>query len=152
MFVQPIQPQSAGAREGCRARSEPSAVLLADGDRDVHAIFGTALEREGFRVIHAFSADECLRVALARRVCAALVSVGGCGLLTWRRLHDLATAGAAADRGFAIICLTTDPRLSPGMRGRPPHGAAAVLMLPCSPALLAAEVRRAVRDRGVQPN
>ncbi|HST62078.1 MAG TPA: hypothetical protein VLK84_25475 [Longimicrobium sp.] len=122
------------------------AVLLADGGTDVHAIFGAVLEREGFRVIHAFTPAECLHLAHVHPVGAALVSVGWCGLLTWRRLHDLAAEAAAG--GFAIVCLTTDPRLDPDTRRVPP-GTASVLTLPCTPDALAAEVRRAV---GTQPN
>lgn len=124
------------------------AVLLADGDADVHAIFGAVLEREGFRVIHAHSPAECLRLA-GRPIRAALVSVGWCGLLTWRRLHQL--SHAAHRDGFPIICLTTDPRLA-GTRRGPPPGVSAVLMLPCEPEALAAEVRRAIDDAGGQPN
>lgn len=132
-----------------RDRADRPAVLLADSGEDVHAIFGAALEREGFRVVHAYSADECLRLAGTRGVRAALVSVGWCGLLTWRRLHALAAAASAG--GFPIVCMTTDPRLAPD-RGRRPPGAAAVLTLPCRPEDLAAEVRRAIRDVGAQPN
>ncbi|HEX5870268.1 MAG TPA: hypothetical protein VFY65_07635 [Longimicrobium sp.] len=129
-------------------RAERLCLLLADCDPDVHAIYGAVLEREGFRVLHAFSAAECLRLAATPRMCAALVSVGGCGLLTWRGLHRL--AAASAERGFAIVCLTTDPRLAPSVR-RPPRGASAMLMLPCTPEALADEVRRVVSPGG-QPN
>lgn len=130
-------------------RAERLCLLLADGDPDVHAIYGAVLEREGFRVLHAFSAAECLRLAATPRMCAALVSVGGCGLLTWRELRQLATASAA--RGFALVCLTTDPGLAPSVR-RPPRGASAVLMLPCSPEALADEVRRVASPGGGRPN
>lgn len=147
-------PAVRGGRLAARAEkpaagADRPAVLLADGGTDVHAIFGAVLEREGYRVIHAFTPAECLRLARAQPVGAALVSVGWCGLLTWRRLHDLAAA-AAAD-GFAIVCLTTDPRLHPDTRRVPP-GTAAVLTLPCTPDALAAEVRRAVGGRGGLPN
>jgi DNA-binding response OmpR family regulator len=127
-------------------RADRPAILLADGGTDVHAIFSAALEREGYRVIHAFTPAECLRLAHAGGVSAALVSVGWCGLLTWRRLHDLAAEAEAG--GFSIVCLTTDPRLAPEANRVPP-GTLAVLTLPCTPAALAAEVRRAV---GTQPN
>jgi DNA-binding response OmpR family regulator len=146
-LIHPLTPIARDA--GCDARVDRPVVLIADGDADVHAIFGAALERECFRVIHAYSEAECLRLAGTRPVRAALVSVGWCGLFTWRRLHDLATA--AASGGFVIVCLTTDPRLSPHIRRRPP-GATMVLMLPCIPTVLAAEVRRAVRDHGRAPN
>ena len=150
MQVQPIQPQTSTARSAGRdARADRPTVLLADGGTDVHAVFGAALEREGYRVIHAFSAAECLRLARMGPVRAALVSVGWCGLLTWHRLHELAAEAAAG--GYAIICLTTDPRLGPDS-GRLPPGTAAVLTLPCTPEVLAAEVRRAVRERGEMPN
>ncbi len=130
-------------------RAERLCLLLADGDADVHAIYGAVLEHEGFRVLHAFSAVECLRLAGTPRMCAVLVSVGGCGLLTWRGLHVLAAAAAA--RGFAIVCLTTDPGLAPAVR-RPPRGASGVLMLPCSPDALAAEVRRVISPDTGRPN
>jgi DNA-binding response OmpR family regulator len=157
MYPRLIHPPAAGARDqalGARdqalgARTERRCLLLADEDRDVHAIYGAVLEREGFRVLHAFSPAECLRLAGTPRMCAALVSVGGCGLLTWRVLHELAAAAAAA--GFAIVCLTTDPGLSPAAR-RPPRGVSAVLMLPCSPEVLAAEVRRVLLPGGDKPN
>jgi DNA-binding response OmpR family regulator len=115
----------------------------------VHTIYGAVLEHEGFRVLHAFSAAECLRLAGTSRMCAALVSAGGCGLLDWRRLRELAAAAGA--RGFPIVCLTTDERLSPDVR-RPPRGVSAVLMLPCTPDALAAEVRRVVSPGEGQPN
>jgi DNA-binding response OmpR family regulator len=148
MHTQPIhtQPVPFAGRD---TRAERPAVLLADGGTDVHAIFSAALEREGYRVLHAFSAAECLRLAHAGGVSAALVSVGWCGLLTWRRLHDL--AAEAASGGFSIVCLTTDPRLAPETRRLPP-GTLAVLTLPCTPEVLAAEVRRAVGPRDAQPN
>ena len=150
MYAHLIHPPTALVRNAAPgARTERLCLLLADGDADVHAIYGAVLEREGFRVLHAFSPAECLRMAGTPRVCAALVSVGECGLLTWRGLHALAAAAAA--RGFAIVCLTTDPRLSPAAR-RPPRGVSAVLMLPCTPEALAAEVRRVVFPAGGQPN
>ena len=146
MYVQPIQPQTSTSRSAGRdTRADRPAVLLADGGTDVHADLESALEREGYRVIHAFSAAECLRLARLGSVRAALVSVGWCGLLTWQRLHELAAEAAAG--GFAIICLTTDPRLGTDS-GRLPPGTAAVLTLPCTPEVLAAEVRRAVREPG----
>lgn len=131
------------------ARASRPAVLLADGGEDVHAIFGAALEHAGFRVVHAYSPEECLRLAGSRGVRAALVSVGWCGLLTWRRLHALAAAASAG--GYPIVCMTTDPRLAPETRRRP-SGAAAVLTLPCRPEVLAAEIRRAIKDGGALPN
>jgi DNA-binding response OmpR family regulator len=150
MHAHLIRPHTAPAREPARdVRTDRRAILLADGDPDVHVIYGAVLEHEGFRVLHAFSAAECLRLAATPRMCAALVSVGECGLLTWRRLHELAAAAAAG--GFAIVCLTTDPRFSPAAR-RPPRGASAVLMLPCTPEMLAAEVCRVVLPGGGQPN
>jgi DNA-binding response OmpR family regulator len=150
MYARLIHPHTAPAREPARdVRTDRRAVLLADGDPDVHVIYGAVLEHEGFRVLHAFSAAECLRLAGTQRMCAALVSVGECGLLTWRRLHELAAAAAAS--GFAIVCLTTDPRLSPAAR-RPPRGASAVLMLPCTPEALAVEVHRVIFPGGGQPN
>jgi DNA-binding response OmpR family regulator len=170
MHAQPIHTHASCVRSaGPVARAEPPAVrarlaaraekpaadagrptvLLADGGTDVHAIFGAVLEREGYRVIHAFTPAECLHLAHVHPVGAALVSVGWCGLLTWRRLHDLAAEAAAG--GFAIVCLTTDPRLDPDTRRVPP-GTASVLTLPCTPEALAAEVRRAVGVRTGQPN
>lgn len=150
MYTHLIRPHTATARDaGPDARTERRCLLVADGDPDVHVIYGAVLEREGFRVLHAFSDAECLRLARTPRVCAVLVSVGGCGLLDWRRLRELATAAKA--RGFAIVCLTTDERLSPDVR-RPPRGTSAVLMLPCTPEALAAEVCRVVFPAGGQPN
>lgn len=150
MHAHLIHPHTAPAREPARdARADRRIILLADGDPDVHVIYGSVLEHEGFRVLHASSAAECLRLARTPRMCAALVSVGECGLLTWRGLHQLAAAAAAS--GFAIVCLTTDPGLSPAAR-RPPRGASAVLMLPCTPELLAAEVCRVIHPGGGQPN
>jgi DNA-binding response OmpR family regulator len=150
MHAQPIHTHTSCARFADRgAGADRPTVLIADGGTDVHAIFGAALEREGYRVLHAFSPAECLRLAGTRSVHAALVSVGWCGLLTWRRLHDLAARAEAG--GFAIVCLTTDPRLAPEQLRLPP-GASAVLTLPCTPDTLAAEVRRAVRARGASPN
>lgn len=141
---------TATARDaGPDARAERRCLLVADGDPDVHAIYGAVLEREGFRVLHAFSAKECLRLAGTPRMCAALVSVGGCGLLDWRRLHELAAAAAVC--GFPIVCLTTDERLAPDVR-RPPRGVSAVLMLPCTPEALAVEVRRVAFPGCGQPN
>lgn len=149
MHAQPIHTLASCARlAGTAPAPVRPAVLLADGGADVHAIFGAVLEREGFRVIHAHSRAECLRLA-SRPLRAALVSVGWCGLLTWRRLHQL--ADAANRNGFPIICLTTDPRLAGERHGRPP-GVSAVLMLPCEPEALAAEVRRAIDDADGQPN
>lgn len=140
MHTHLIHPPAAGALgQASDARAERPCLLLADGDRDVHAIYGAVLEREGFRVLHAYSPAECLQLAGMPRVSAALVTVGGCGLLTWRGLHELAAAAAAA--GFVIVCLTTDARLSPAAR-RPPRGVSMVLMLPCTPEVLAAEVHR----------
>ena len=152
MFADHIHLPTATARArspGRDARTEPLCLLLADGDPDVHAIYGAVLEREGFRVLHASSAAECLRLARTPRMCAALVSVGGCGLLSWRLLHALAAAAAA--RGFVIVCLTTDARLSPAAR-RPPRGVSTVLMLPCTPDALTAEVRRVLLPAGGRPN
>lgn len=149
MHIQPIQTRTTKPAPARDARADRPAILLGDGGTDVHAIFAAALEREGYRVIHAFSAAECLRLARSGGVRAALVSVGWCGLLTWRRLHDLAAEAAAG--GFPIVCLTTDPRLAPDAMRLPP-GTSAVLTLPCTPAALAAEVRRAVGVRGGQPN
>lgn len=150
MHAQPIHTHTSCARfGGPGAGADRLTVLLADGGADVHAIFGAALERAGYRVLHAFTPAECLRLARAGGVGAALVSVGWCGLLTWRRLHDLAAEAAA--RGFPIVCLTTDPRLAPEAHRVPP-GTSAVLTLPCTPAALAAEVRRAIRPRGRLPN
>lgn len=150
MHAQPIHTHASCSHfAGRGTRADRPAVLLADGGTDVHAIFGAVLEREGYRVIHAFSAAECLRLAHAQPVGAALVSVGWCGLLTWGGLHDLAAEGAA--RGFAIVCLTTDPRLGPEAHRVPP-GTVAVLTLPCTPGALADEVRRAVGLRAGQPN
>lgn len=146
MHAHLIHPHTALSRD---LRADRRAVLLADGDPDVHVIYGAVLEHEGFRVLHAFSAAECLRLAATARTCAALVSVGECGLLTWRGLRQL--AAAAASGGFAVVCLTTDPRLSPAAR-RPPCGASAVLMLPCTPELLAAEVCRVIHPGSGQPN
>lgn len=146
MQIHFIHPPAASTRDQAPAtRAERRCLLLADDDRDVHAIYGTVLEREGFRVLHAFSPAECLRLAGTPRVCAALVTVGGGGLLTWRGLHELAAVAAAA--GFVIVCLTTDPRLSPAAR-RPPRGVSMVLMLPCTPEVLAAEIRRVVVPGG----
>lgn len=150
MYADLIHPHTASAGDpGLNARTERLCLLVADGDPDVHAIYGAVLEHEGFRVLHAFSAAECLRLAGTSRMCAVLVSVGGCGLLDWRRLHALAAASAA--RGFPIVCLTTDERLSPDVR-RPPRGVSAVLMLPCTPDALAAEVCRVVFPAAGQPN
>ena len=150
MQPQPIHAQASGSSSAGRGRPrDRPAVLLADGGTDVHAIFSAALEREGYRVIHAFSAAECLRLAHAGGLRVALVSVGWCGLLTWRRLHDLAAEARAG--GFAIVCLTTDPRLAPD-RLRIPPGASAVLTLPCTPQALADEVRRAANADGGAAN
>jgi CheY-like chemotaxis protein len=151
MQAQPIieSPTSSPSSIGSDARGGWPAVLLADGGTDAHAILSTALEREGYRVIHAFSAAECLRLAHAGGVRAALVSVGWSGLLTWRRLHDLAAEAAAG--GFAVVCLTTDPRHAPDARRLPP-GTSAVLALPCTPEALASAVRRAVHTYPDQPN
>lgn len=150
MYAHLIHPPAASTRvQAPGIRTERRCLLLADVDRDVHAIYGAVLEREGFRVLHAFSPAECLLLAGTPRMCAALVSVGECGLLTWRVLHELAAAAAAA--GFAIVCLTTDARLSPPAR-RPPRGVSAVLMLPCAPELLAAEVRRVLLSGAGPPN
>lgn len=147
MHAQPIHTHSLCVR--LLRREARQAVLLADGGADLHDIFGAVLKHQGYRVIHAFSAAECLRLAGARPVRAVLVSVGSCGLLTWRGLHLL--AARAAEAGFVIVCMTTDPRLSSAMRRRPP-GTSSVLMIPCDPEALAAEVRRAVRDHGAPPN
>ena len=131
------------------ARAERRCLLLADDNRDVHAIYGAVLERKGFRVLHAFSPAECLHLAGTPRMCAALVTVGGCGLLTWRGLHELAARAAAA--GFVIVCLTTDPGLAPSVR-RPPRGVSLVLMLPCTPEDLAGEIQRVILPGGGLPN
>lgn len=150
MYTHLIHPSAARTRDRAPdARAERRCLLLADDDRDVHAIYGAVLEREGFRVLHAFSPAECLHLARTPRVCGALVTVGGCGLLTWRGLHELAAAAAGA--GFVIVCLTTDPRLSPAAR-RPPHGVSVVLMLPCTPEVLAAEVHRVLLPGEGRPN
>jgi CheY-like chemotaxis protein len=150
MYAHLIRPPTALVRNAAPgARTERLCLLLADGDADVHAIYGAVLEREGFQVLHAFSAAECLRLARTPRMCAALVSVGGCGLLSWRLLHGLAASAAA--RGFVIVCLTTDPRLTPAAR-RPPRGVSTVLMLPCAPDALTAEVHRVLLPGGSRPN
>jgi CheY-like chemotaxis protein len=145
-----VHPHTSSTRDsGLESRKERLCLLVADGNPDVHAIYGAVLEHEGFRVLHAFSAAECLRLAGTSRMCAVLVSVGGCGLLDWRRLHQLAAASRA--RGFAIVCLTTDERLSPDER-RPPRGVSVVVMLPCTPEALAAEVRRVVAPGAGEAN
>lgn len=151
MYAHLIRPPTATAVGNAApgTRTERLCLLLADGDADVHAIYGPVLEREGFRVLHAFSATECLRLARTPRMCAALVSVGGCGLLSWRLLHGLAASAAA--RGFVIVCLTTDPRLTPAAC-RPPRGVSTVLMLPCTPDALTAEVRRVLLPARGRPN
>lgn len=150
MHTHLIHPSAESARaQAPDPRAERRCLLLADEDRDVHAIYGAVLEREGFRVLHAFSPAECLYLARTPRVCAALVSVGGCGLLTWRGLHEL--AGVAAAAGFVIVCLTTDPRVAPTVR-RPPRGVSMVLMLPCPPETLAEQVRQVLVQRGALPN
>ena len=116
-------------------------VLLADGDADVHAVYGLYLEHAGYAPVHAYSAEECVRLARSLPLAAAVVTVGHCGLLPWSDYHRLV---AAADGRFAVLCLTTDPRLVPESCRSPLH-AAAVLTIPCEPTALVAEIRRAVR-------
>lgn len=119
----------------------PETVLVGDGDEDIHAIYGALLEYRGYVVIHARSAAECLRLVRSRPVSAVVVSVGSHGLFGWKSCHRLTSA--ARDGGFTLVCLTTDPHLSPGPRRHLPY-AAAVLMLPCPPETVAAEIERAV--------
>ena len=57
------------------AASRGTTVLLADGDRDVHALYGDLLEHRGHAVIHARSVAECLRLVRSRPVVAVVVSV-----------------------------------------------------------------------------
>lgn len=122
-------------------------VLLADGDADAHAVYGPFLEHAGYALVHACSAGECVRLAQSRGLAAAVVSVGRHGLLPWSRYSELARA---ADEELAIICLTTDPRVAEA--DRLPPRAAAVLMLPCEPPELVAELSRALQARNRRPN
>ena len=140
------RPSPSHVRPGAARRA---VVLLGDTDEDVHAMYGAFLEHRGFAVLHACSVAECLRLARARGVAAAVVSVGSGGLFRWRPYRELAAAGRSA--GFALVCLTTDPRLITGPR-RHRRCAAAVLMLPCSPEELAAEVERAAGEARLPPN
>ena len=133
---------------GARASAPPytgggTTILLGDRNDDVHAMYGIVLERHGFAVLHARSPAECLRLVRARRVCAAIVSVGTRGMLRWTSYHQLARAAGSA--GIALISLTTDPRVSTDTR-RHRRCAAAVLMLPCAPEELAGEVERALHE------
>lgn len=118
-----------------------TTILLGDRNDDVHAMYGAVLEHHGFTVIHARSADDCLRLVRARRVCAAIVSVGTRGMLVWTSYHQLARAARPA--GIILISLTTDPGVATDTR-RHRRCAAAVLMLPCAPEELAGEVERAL--------
>lgn len=118
-------------------------VVLGDRDEDVHALYGAVLEHRGYGVLHARSVPECLRLVRARRVAAVVVSVGARGLFFWTSYLRLVKA-ARVER-FALVCFTTDPRMTTdGRRHR--RCAAAVLMLPCTPEALADEVERVIRD------
>jgi DNA-binding response OmpR family regulator len=139
-------PSPSHVRPGAERRT---TVLLGDADEDVHVMYGAFLEHHGFAVLHARSVAECLGLARTRRVAAAVVSYGSCGLFHWRSYHELARAGRSA--GFALVCLTTDPRLITDSR-RHRRCAAAVLMLPCSPEDLAAEVERVAGEARLPPN
>ena len=148
-----------GSLTGAAAHTLPSqlrprgerrtTVLLGDLDEDVHVMYGTFLEHHGFAVLHARSVAECLALARTRRVAAAVVSYGSCGLFRWRSYRELAAAGRSA--GFALVCLTTDPHLVTGPR-RHRRCAAAVIILPCSPETVAAEVERAIAQARQMPN
>lgn len=129
--------------------SRGAAVLLADGDHDVHALYSALLEHRGHAVIHARSVAQCLRLVRSHPVSAVVVSVGPCGLFGWRAYHRLART--ARGSGFALICLTTDPHLTTDPR-RHRRCAFAVLMLPCTPDTLAAEVERAIAETRRLPN
>lgn len=120
-----------------------TTILLGDRNDDVHAMYGVVLERHGFGVLHARSADECLSLVRSRLVCAAIVSIGTRGMLVWTAYHQLARAARSA--GTVLISLTTDPRVATDTR-RHRRCAAAVLMLPCAPEELAGEVERALRE------
>ena len=150
MYARPLDSRSADVRprlEPPRAPVLRPAVLLAAADADAHAVYGPFLEHAGYALVHAYSAGECARLAQSRRLAAAVVSVGRHGLLPWSRYSELARV---ADEELAIICLTTDPRVVDADR-LPPH-ASAVLMLPCEPPELVAELGRALQGRDRRPN
>jgi DNA-binding response OmpR family regulator len=134
-----------GSREERRGHSPAlhgGVVLLADGDVDMHMIYGALLECRGYAVVHAWTSGEVLRLASAVRLDAVLVSVGRRGLLTWDAFHELARA--AAGSGIPIVCITTDPYAAEHAARMAPE-AARVLMLPCTPVRLAAFLERAIR-------
>ena len=143
------------ATAGTHARSphllagRPATVLLGDGDEDVHTMYSVQLEHRGYAVIHARSTAECLRIVHSRPVAAVLVSVGEGGLFGWKSYRSLARAARAT--GFALICFTTDPRLTTDPR-RHRRCAAAVIMLPCTPEVVTAEVERAIARVRLPPN
>lgn len=122
-------------------------VLLAAADADAHDVYGPFLEHAGYALIHAYSAGECVRLARSQRFTAAVVSVGRRGLLSWARYCELVRAAGGE---LAILCLTTDPRVAEAGRLHP--RAAAVLMLPCEPHDLVAEVGRALQGQDPRPS
>ncbi|HSU15065.1 hypothetical protein [Longimicrobium sp.] len=130
----------AGASPGSRA----DVLLMADGDLDTHAVYGTFLESRGFALVHAYSPGECIRLARSMGFAGVVASVGRRGILPWESFREL--AGLASGAGFAIVCITTDPYVAAHCRRLAPE-AARVLMLPCSPRRLAAAMRRALRHR-----
>ncbi|HEX8697054.1 MAG TPA: hypothetical protein VF746_31840 [Longimicrobium sp.] len=142
------RPAEVQPRPGPPLASAPGPrVLLAAADADAHAVYGPFLEHAGYALVHASSAGECVLLAQSQRLAAAVVSVGRHGLLPWSRYSELARA---ADEELAIICLTTDPRVADA--DRLPPRALAVLMLPCEPPELVAELGRVLQARGRRPN
>jgi DNA-binding response OmpR family regulator len=137
--VEPRERRQPAGPFPCR---RPNLLLMADRDRDTHAVYGAFLESRGFALVHAYSPAECVALARSSGCGAVVASVGRRGLLPWDSFHELARSASAA--GIPIVCLTTDPYVAAHWRVLVPE-AARVLMLPCEPRKLAAALARALR-------
>ena len=132
---------AAGAPDVSRSRM----LLLADGNPDMHAVYGAFLECQGFVLTHAWSPAECMRMARASGCAGVVASVGRRGLLSMERFGEL--AALAAGCGFGIVGITTDPYVAMHSRHLAPRSPR-VLLLPCPPRRLAAAIAHTLRRAG----
>ena len=118
------------------AASGAPTVLLVDDEHRVVRVLALALEREGYRVLTATSAEDALRLADSGPIDAVLLDVWMPGVDGWRTLADLRASGI----GAPVILMSGVP-LEDDLRSRQ---AAALLNKPFSIAELVAAVRGVV--------
>jgi PAS domain S-box-containing protein len=119
-----------------------NVALVVEDDAHAADLVGLLLEGEGFRVIHAASAEEALRIAPLQPLSLITIDLGLPGIDGWEFLLRIREVNALTHVPVVIIASLIDSNMALA------SGAAAVLQKPISRAQLSASLVRL----GVQPS